>query len=186
MSRFQSWPHKPSMGWVEDEIDATMICGWLSALDLMRLNHGWNLTLSTLWTYPANWEFLWCQLCHHWWHQRLSLWLPTVPPRNEDKVGIMTTLSFQWIKCFMNISHSVIWVSRCVQGNDFMESVMRHILYNWLMPCLTHLPLDKMVAISQTIFSDAFLWMKSFIFQLQFHWSLFLSVQLTISHHWFR
>ena len=49
---------------------------------------------------------------------------------------------------------------------------------------LTHLPLDKMAAISQKIFSDAFLWMKSFVFWLKFHWSLFLRVQLTITQHW--
>ena len=36
--------------------------------------------------------------------------------------------------------------------------------------------LDKMAAISQTIFSDAFSWMKSFVFWLKFHWSLFLRV----------
>ena len=48
---------------------------------------------------------------------------------------------------------------------------------------LTHLPLDKMAAISQTIFSGAFSWMKSFVFWLKFHWNLF---QLTISQHWFR
>ena len=35
-------------------------------------------------------------------------------------------------------------------------------------------PPDKMAAISQTIFSDAFLWMKSFVLWLKFHWSLFL------------
>ena len=51
---------------------------------------------------------------------------------------------------------------------------------------LTHLPLDKMAAISQRIFSDAFLWMKSFVFWLKFHWSFFLRVQLTIFLHWFR
>ena len=51
---------------------------------------------------------------------------------------------------------------------------------------LTHLPLDKMAAISQTIFSDAFSWMKSFLFWLKFHWSLFLRVQLTVIQHWFR
>ena len=51
---------------------------------------------------------------------------------------------------------------------------------------LTHLPLDKMSAISQTIFSDAFSWIKSFVFWLKFHWSLFLRVQLTISQYWFR
>ena len=43
---------------------------------------------------------------------------------------------------------------------------------------LTHLPLDKMAAVSQTIFSDAWSWMKSFVFWLKFHWSLFLRVQL--------
>ena len=32
---------------------------------------------------------------------------------------------------------------------------------------LTHLPLDKMATISKTIFSDAFLWMKSFVFWLK-------------------
>ena len=34
---------------------------------------------------------------------------------------------------------------------------------------LTHLPLDKMAAILQTIFSDAFLLMKSFVLLLKFH-----------------
>ena len=51
---------------------------------------------------------------------------------------------------------------------------------------LSHLPLDKMAAISQTIFSDAFPWMKNFIFRLKFHWSLFLRVQLIITRIWFR
>ena len=40
---------------------------------------------------------------------------------------------------------------------------------------LTHLPLDKMTAISQMTFSDAFSSMKSFYVRLQF----FLGVQLT-------
>ena len=51
---------------------------------------------------------------------------------------------------------------------------------------LTHLLQDKMAAISQTIFSDAFSWMKRFVFWLQILWSLFLRVQLTITQHWFR
>ena len=44
---------------------------------------------------------------------------------------------------------------------------------------LTHLPLDKMASILQTIFSDALLWMKSFVFWSKFHWSLFLRLKLT-------
>ena len=55
-----------------------------------------------------------------------------------------------------------------------------------LPPVLTHDPLDKMAAILQTIFSDAFWWMKNFVFWLNFHWSLFLRVQLTITQDWFR
>ena len=51
---------------------------------------------------------------------------------------------------------------------------------------LTHLLLDKMADISQRIVSDTFSWMKSCIFQLKFHWNLFLRVQLTITQHWFR
>ena len=51
---------------------------------------------------------------------------------------------------------------------------------------LTHLPLTKMASVSQTIYSDAFYRMQIFSFWLQFHWSVFLRVQLTITQHWFR
>ena len=50
---------------------------------------------------------------------------------------------------------------------------------------LTHWGRDKMDAISQTTFSNAFSWMKMFEFRLQFHWSLFPRVQLTIFQQWF-
>ena len=52
---------------------------------------------------------------------------------------------------------------------------------NWL----THWGRDKMAAISQTTFSNAFSWMKMYEFRLKFHWSLFVRVQLTIYQHWF-
>ena len=48
---------------------------------------------------------------------------------------------------------------------------------------LTHLPLDKMTAISQTTFSNAFSWMQLYEFRLRFHWSLFLRIKLTIFQH---
>ena len=46
--------------------------------------------------------------------------------------------------------------------------------------------IKKMAAISQTTLSNAFSWMKMLEFRLKFHWSLFLSAQLTIFQHWFR
>ena len=45
---------------------------------------------------------------------------------------------------------------------------------------------DKMAAIFQRTFSNAFSWMKIYKFKLRFHWSLFPRVQLTIFQHWFR
>ena len=51
---------------------------------------------------------------------------------------------------------------------------------------ITHWGRDTMDAISQTTFSNAFSWTKMQEFRLKFHWSLFLKVQLTIFHHWFR
>ena len=52
---------------------------------------------------------------------------------------------------------------------------------NWL----THFPLNKIAVISQTIFSDEFSWMKSFAFWLEYHWSLFIRVRLTITQYLF-
>ena len=47
---------------------------------------------------------------------------------------------------------------------------------------LTHWGRDKMPAIFQTTFSNAFSWMKICEFRLIFHWILFLKVNL----YWFR
>ena len=70
---------------------------------------------------------------------------------------------------------SVILINISVWGNQATT------LYgDWF---LTQLPLDKMATISQMTFSNAFPSTKSFVFWLEFHWSLFLSmlrVQLTI------
>ena len=95
------------------------------------------------------------------------------------------------------------WSSSCwmlVQVMDWCLETTRHCLNGLLLTKiydaiwatikysieLTQLPLDKMAAILQTIFSGAFSWMKSFVFWLKFHQSLFLRVQLTIFQHWFR
>ena len=50
---------------------------------------------------------------------------------------------------------------------------------------LTHWGWDKMAAIFQTTFSNAFSWMKIYKFRLRFHLSLFPRVQLTIFRHCF-
>ena len=56
----------------------------------------------------------------------------------------------------------------------------------WEVLASTHWGQDKTAAVSQTTLSNAFSWMKILEFRLRFHWRLFLRVQLTIFHHWFR
>ena len=51
---------------------------------------------------------------------------------------------------------------------------------------LTQWGRDKMVAIFQMTYSNAFSWTKMCEFRLKFHWSLFPVVQLIASQHWFR
>ena len=56
----------------------------------------------------------------------------------------------------------------------------------WQMFELTLWGPDKIAAISQTTFSNAFSWMKMYEFRLRFHYTLFLRFQLTIFQHWCR
>ena len=51
---------------------------------------------------------------------------------------------------------------------------------------LTHWGRDKMAAISQTMFWNAFSWMKMYEFCLRFLRNVFLRIELTIFQHWFR
>ena len=62
---------------------------------------------------------------------------------------------------------------QCLQGPFYLQG-------------LTHLPLDKMAAIlADDIFKRIFLNENGRI-QIQIHWNLFLTVQLTIALDWFR
>ena len=51
---------------------------------------------------------------------------------------------------------------------------------------LTHWGRDKMANLFQTSFTNACFWIKMCALWLRFHWSLFQTVQLTTSQHWFR
>ena len=51
---------------------------------------------------------------------------------------------------------------------------------------LTHWWLNRLAELLQSTFSNKFVEWKLILFCLKFYWSLFLSVQLTNSHHWFK
>ena len=92
------------------------------------------------------------------------------------------------------LRHSYVYYTRgcfpiLISTYQYNESFLRSSPYRLTAedPArLTHLLRDKMAATSQTIYSDAFSWMKIFLFLSKFHRSLFLRNQLTIFQHWFR
>ena len=87
---------------------------------------------------------------------------------------------FSWQKWRRYQQLNSIWISIANVGNNDWR---RRLLPGGP---LTPLPLDKMVAVSQTTFSNAFSRINIFVFRFTFHWSLFTSVQLTLSEHWIR
>ena len=93
------------------------------------------------------------------------------------RVDLTSCKQVHWLECWKLICWGVIlqYMSVLAPTDPLLPGSV-----------LTHLPLDKMAAISQTVFSYAFLWMKSFVFWLEFHWCLFPRIQLTINQHWFR
>ena len=86
--------------------------------------------------------------------------------------------------CWSGNTRSQVISSKDIDLIILENSALKRLAHS--LTLLLHLPLDKMAAISQMIFSDALLWMKIFVFWLKFHWSLFLSFQMTKAEHWFR
>ena len=72
---------------------------------------------------------------------------------------------YLWNKRFFNLPYMV----HHINPHWFKQWLFTYSVTSitWMNDELTHLPLDKMAAILLTIFSDAFLWMKSFVFWLK-------------------
>ena len=77
-----------------------------------------------------------------------------------------------------------LWQWTCALTCRSTIAYTRHHVAAWR--CLNSSSRHIMTAISQTIFSDTFSWMTNFVLWLEFHWSLFLMLQLTINQRWFR
>ena len=156
-----------------------MICyssnKWISLSNISNQFYVIQILLSAIW-----WPF--CAdpivLIHH--HQTFiiltfSVWMPIIGcPYLPNKATVSHDSSIQLTcKCGAVLSFMTVIMTRIINGTPTI-------------PPLTHWGPDKMAAISQTTFSNAFSWMKMYEFWLRFHLSLFLRVQLTIFQHWFK
>ena len=104
--------------------------------------------------------------CQGWCRQATSHHLSQCWPRSVSPCGVTRA---QWFKQRTEAGETMNWIE-----NGFIPTV------------LTHWGRDKMAATFQTIFSNPFSWMKMYKFRLRFHWSLFLRVESTVLHYWFR
>ena len=87
----------------------------------------------------------------------------------------------------LTMDHSVTHSFNClIVRSVYTMRRLRNIRMVDSVTTLTHWGRDKMAAVSQTTFSNAFSWMKMIEFRLRFYWSLFPRVQLIIFQHWFR
>ena len=131
----------------------------------------------------------WVAIHYRWIHVRYCIILPSVVWQSASHI---TCQLLQTSSCKDHDVDYLIWARvypTCKWQKRDPQSSRQYLTLKWhhqlYLYELTYFPLDKMDAISQTIFSDGLSWMKSFVFWLKLHWNLFLLVQLTMTLHWF-
>ena len=103
--------------------------------------------------------------------------------------GIITLEVWRYIKCWQQSQYPITHMWRQDTGViscKYKVGPMHYLCQAVCNVILTHWGRDKIDAISQTTFSNAFSWMKMNEFRLGFHWSLFPRFESTIFHQWFR
>ena len=108
-----------------------------------------------------------------------------IPSVHQYKPRIMRTCA-----CLYFLVHRTIFLLYVVLylGSVLITSIIATAMCSTIFSIhyLTHWGRDKMHAITQATFSDAFSWIQIHEFRLRYHWSLFLRFELTIFQHWFR
>ena len=105
-------------------------------------------------------------------------WWMTKPQKTiENHFFVRNTIGNQSLKC-----HTVECILRYINKRLQIASNIYHCHRK---DRLTHWGRDKMTAIFQTTFSNAFLLIKMYKLQLKFHCNFFPIVQLIIFQHWF-
>ena len=119
--------------------------------------------------------FIWCKAMHNTWLMQIC-----------GKVLIGASFGKVNMK---GVKHWGCALTHQHGGVIFTNAETMVLFISWpfpTFPVFNSFPLDKMATISQTIFSDAFSWMKSFVFWEVCYWNLFVRVESTIFQHWFR
>ena len=109
----------------------------------------------------SKWRVSWVSL-----HEINKLWFVV-----EGAHGIeLNPLFLQMMPLCLSVKFSTLIVSLCIHCEHIVRTVcfVTHISCHLFVVGLTHLPLIKMAAISQTTSSNTFSWIKSFVFRSNF------------------
>ena len=179
---------------------------WSQWLTWLQRCHIWNLTRMTFGgnRYFCPWislSVLECKLCRHLCNTYTCHWF------YDSQFHQIWCMSGNKSICENSLFSNIFDMTSThwpIVGSNFNGVIFKPIIQNsnmhilsqhWFSQCwlrsvssqqLTHSGRDKMDAIFQTTFSNIYSWMKIYEYQLKFHWSLFLRLQLTIFQHWFR
>ena len=120
------------------------------------------LFLSSSYSFGSSWRN-----CSHGNATGVNYWEVNI----SSVMGLSTSGSTPLPGLMLTQLYVIMWHHLSTVGSYKDSFIGRHIIYMnyqhiYKKNGLTHLPLDKMATISQTIFSDAFLWMTSFWFWL--------------------
>ena len=117
------------------------------------------------------------------WGIHRDRWIPRTNGQLRGKCFHLMTSSWyhESISPVYNaLSYTPAWCTSWLKIIVYNLIIEAPVQYN------SHRGWDKIAAISKTTFSNAFSWMKIQEFRLKFLWSLFVRVQWTIFHLWFR
>ena len=127
----------------------------------------------------------------HWnFNQNTKLFLHNNAPENIICEMAAILSSGRWVNYTGHLKHqdsmNEMKPRSSFQITQVISPTEKYSKTSLKLSLLTHWGRDQKDAISQTTLSIAFSWMKMLEFRSNFHWSLFLRVQLTIFQHWFR
>ena len=171
------------------------------------MSHAGNLVLIALHWHtnklpPPLWkiwhkEELHLQFCFVLFSYKIFLWTKSCICKTSNWNNLLPLGFFYWKWSYMSINsriydyHAMIACGyyEMVDCQSYIHGHIFHKALNapWSVEvCINPSPVGKMADISQTIFSDEFLWMKSFVSWLKFQWNLFLRIEMTIAQHLLR
>ena len=138
-----------------------------------RIFEPWSITcethLSSSLVCTENWELLWCQLSHHWWHWGITMTSQWARWRLKSPASRLFTKPFIQTQIKENIKaprHWPLcgeftadrWIPRTMASNAENDSIWwRNHVQLSVFSMYTDWPLNKVVGSLQTIFSKHFL-----------------------------